>query len=57
METFMTTQVAHGQLLDDFIIDVSALRDDFAEYRSSFPLPPLSDSWWLPLAICNKKGE
>ena len=37
-------QAVHGQLLDDFIIDVVALRDDSAEYRSSFPPPPLFDS-------------
>ena len=30
METFMTTQVAHGQL-----IEVAILRVDFAEYRGS----------------------
>lgn len=31
METFMTTQVAHGQLLDDLISNVAALTVDFIE--------------------------
>jgi len=44
METFMMAQAAHGQLLDDFITNVVALRDDFVEYSSSFPPPPLFDS-------------
>ena len=44
METFMTTQAAHGQLLDDLITYIVALRADFAEYRTSFPPPPPSDS-------------
>ena len=57
METFMTTQVAHGQLIDELLTKVTALRADFAEYMSTFPPPPPSNSWWLPLAICNKKGE
>ena len=40
MESFMTTQAAHGQLLDELLIDVASLRVDFAEYRSVFPPPP-----------------
>ena len=44
METFMTTQAAHGQLLDGLIAEVAALRADFSEYRSAFPPPPPSDS-------------
>ena len=43
METFMTTQVAHGQLLDELISNVAALRADFSEYRSVFPPPPPYD--------------
>ena len=43
METFMTTQVAHGQLLDSLIIDVAAFRVEFIEYRSSFLPHPSSD--------------
>ena len=41
MESFMTTQAAHGQLIDDLFTEVAALRTNFAEYRSSFP--PLDD--------------
>ena len=44
METFMTTQAAHGQLLDGLIAEVAALRADFSEYRNAFPPPPPFDS-------------
>nr|POF05039.1 hypothetical protein CFP56_23574 [Quercus suber] len=44
METFMTTQVAHGQLLDGLIVEVAALRAEFLEYRGAFPPPPPSNS-------------
>ena len=44
METFMTTQAAHGQLLDGLIAEVAALRADFSKYSSAFPPPPPSDS-------------
>ena len=44
METIMTTQAAHGQLLDGLIAEVAALRADFSEYSSAFPPPPPSDS-------------
>nr|POE71206.1 hypothetical protein CFP56_29038 [Quercus suber] len=44
METFMTTQAAHGQLLDGLVAELAALRVEFAEYRSAFPPPPPSDS-------------
>ena len=42
MESFITTQAAHGQLLNELITKVAALRVDFTEYRNAFPpLPPL----------------
>ena len=44
METFMITQVADGQLLDELITKVAALRADFTEYRSAFPPLPPSNS-------------
>ena len=44
MESFMTTQTTHGQLLDELLIEVAALKADFAEYRSVFPPPPPSDT-------------
>ena len=40
IETFMTTQVAHGQLLDELITEVTALRANFLKYRRAFPPPP-----------------
>ena len=39
----MTTQVAHGQLLDELITEVIALRANFSKYRSAFPPPPPFD--------------
>ena len=43
MESFMTTQAAHGQLLDELLTEVVVLRADFVDYRSAFPRPPPSD--------------
>ena len=44
MESFMTTQATHGQLIDERLTAVAALRADFAEYRSVFlPPPPFDD--------------
>nr|POF24513.1 hypothetical protein CFP56_55784 [Quercus suber] len=40
METFMMTQATHGQLLDELIAEVVALRAEFSKYRSAFPPPP-----------------
>ena len=39
MEFFMTTQAAHGQLLDELITELVALLANFSEYRSVFPPP------------------
>ena len=44
MESFMTTQTTHGQLIDELLTGVDALRDDFAEYRRAFPPPPPFDA-------------
>ena len=44
METFMMTQAAYSQLLDELISEVAALRADFTEYKSAFPPLPPSDS-------------
>ena len=44
METFMMTQAAHRELLDELISEVAALGADFTECRSAFPPPPPSDS-------------
>ena len=43
METFMTTQATNGQLIDELLTEVDALRANFAEYRSAFPHPPPSN--------------
>ena len=44
MKSFMTTQEAHGQLLNELSTEVASLKADFAEYRSAFPpLPPFDD--------------
>ena len=43
MQTFMMTDTAYGQLLDELITEVVALRSDFTEYWRSFPPPPPSD--------------
>ena len=42
MESFMTTQIAHGQLIYELLTEMAALRADIAEYSSAFP--PLSPS-------------
>ena len=36
METFITTQAAHRQLIDKLLTEVATLRVDFAKYRSAF---------------------
>jgi len=43
MESFMTNQAAHGQLLDELLTEFASLRTDFAEHKSVFSLPPPSD--------------
>ena len=40
MQSFMTTQATHGQLLDELLTKVASLRVDFMEYRGAFPPPP-----------------
>ena len=37
VESFMTTQAAHGQLLVELLTEVASLRADFMKYRSAFP--------------------
>ena len=43
MESFMTTQAAYGQLLNELLTKVASLRANFAEYRSVFPPSSPSD--------------
>ena len=40
MQSFMTTQVTHRQLLDELLIEFASLKADFTKYRSAFPPPP-----------------
>ena len=40
MQSFMTTQATHGQLLDELLTEVASLREAFAKHRSAFPPPP-----------------
>ena len=42
METIMTTQAAHGQLLHGLLAEVGAMRADLAHYRR--PVPPSTPS-------------
>ena len=44
METIMTTQAAHGQLLHGLLVEVAAMRADLAHYRRPVPPSPPSDS-------------
>ena len=53
----MTTQTAHGQLINELLTEVAALRADFAEYRSAFQPPLPFDPRRSPLSMRNKKGE
>ena len=44
METIMTTQAAHGQLLYGFFAEVADLRANLADYKRAVPPSPPSDS-------------
>ena len=44
METIMTTQAAHGQLLDGLLAEVAALQANLADYGHPIPPSPPSDS-------------
>ena len=44
METIMTTQAAHGQLLHGLLAEVAAMRADLAYYRHPVPPSPPFDS-------------
>ena len=43
LETVMTAQVAHGQLLVDVLTELQALRVDLTSLRQSPPPPPFDD--------------
>ena len=40
MQSIMTTQAAHGQLLDEQLTEVVLLRVDFTDCKGVFPPPP-----------------
>nr|POE92176.1 hypothetical protein CFP56_55886 [Quercus suber]POF02056.1 hypothetical protein CFP56_18180 [Quercus suber]POF14761.1 hypothetical protein CFP56_43608 [Quercus suber] len=44
METIMTTQATHGQVLYGLLADIAALRADVADFRRQVPPSPSSDS-------------
>ena len=44
METVMTTQVTHRQLLNGLLVEVAALQADLADYRHPVPPSPSSNS-------------
>ena len=44
METIMTTQATHRQLLHGLLAEVTALQADLADYRHPIPPSPPSDS-------------
>ena len=44
MESFMNTQAALGQLIDELLTEFAALRADFAEYKSAFAPPSPSNA-------------
>ena len=55
LETVITVQAAHGQILGDVFVQLQALRVDLVSVRHSTLPPPFDDD--CPLAICHKKGE
>nr|POE45034.1 hypothetical protein CFP56_74287 [Quercus suber] len=44
METIMTTQATHGQVLYGLLANIVALRADLVDYRHPDPPSPTSDS-------------
>ena len=45
LETVMTVQAAHGQLLVDLLDKIRALRADLEHFRRSPPPPPFDDGF------------
>ena len=43
LDTVMTVQAAHGQLLVNVLTELQALRADLASFRRSLPPPPFDD--------------
>ena len=45
LDTIMTIQAAHGQLLVDVLMELQALRAELASFRWSPPPPPFDDEF------------
>ena len=43
LDTVMTIQVTHGQILVDMLMELQALRVDLASAQQSTPTPPFDD--------------
>ena len=58
LDTIMTIQTAHGQILLDVLTKLQALQVDLVSTRGfTLQPPPLMMSHDCPLAIRHKKGE
>ena len=56
LDTVMTVQAAHGQLLVDVLTELQALRADLTSIRRSPPPPPFDDESRLPFGNSSQKG-
>ena len=56
VDTILTVQVTHGQLLVDVLTELQALREELASFRRSPPPPPFDDESWLPFGNSSQKG-
>ena len=57
LDTVITVQVAHGQILLDRLTEFQTLRADLAGVRRSSPPPPFKDESRLPFGNSSQKGE
>ena len=56
LDTVLTVQAAHGQLLLDLLNEVVTLRADLAVARGASPSASPSDESWLPFGNTSQKG-
>ena len=56
LDTIMTVQAAHGQLLLDVLNELHILLADLANARGSTPQAPPFDESWLPFGNSSQKG-
>ena len=57
LDTVMTIQAAHGQLLVDVIMELQVLRAKLASFRQSSRPPPFDDGSSLPFGNSSQKGR